>query len=114
MRGTAEELRKLRQECGLTVDRAAELTCTPKRTWQGWEQAPGTARASSPPGLVFAFLRQFKLLQEHDMEEYFDPQQVEEDFQERVGADEEGDASSSGNDDDHSDDCGEELGEPED
>lgn len=46
---TGEELREARQAAGLTMKQAAELSCTPYRTWQDWEtgkrRVPGIAGA---------------------------------------------------------------------
>lgn len=65
----------LRNQCGLTIAEAAYHAFTPKRTWAAWEQRPGAAGSSSPPGIAFAFLLLYRQLhiEEEDVESMPDP-----------------------------------------
>jgi DNA-binding transcriptional regulator YiaG len=48
------DLRAAREAAGLNMKEAAELSGTPYRTWQNWEQTNSNSRR--PPGLAFAWL----------------------------------------------------------
>jgi transcriptional regulator with XRE-family HTH domain len=53
---TGQQLKQLRKIAGLTIREAAEMTCTPQRTWENWEIDPSLPSHRKPPGIVFAFM----------------------------------------------------------
>ncbi len=54
-----KKLREARIAAGLTMKKAAELSNTPYRTWQGWEceKGPSSRRV---PGIAFAWLELYQ------------------------------------------------------
>jgi transcriptional regulator with XRE-family HTH domain len=63
-RGTAEDLRKLREEAGLTQTEACRLAGVPFTTWNNWERDPSFSSANSPPALIFSWLALYMKYQE--------------------------------------------------
>ena len=65
---TAEELKQLRKDAGLTQVNAAKLVCVTLRAWQQWEQSPDTVTSRRPPCWVFAFLNMYIFLKSKGIE----------------------------------------------
>lgn len=57
---TSRELTEARKAAGLTVKQAAELSITPYRTWNSWENEGKNGRR--PPGIAFAWLELYTKL----------------------------------------------------
>jgi DNA-binding XRE family transcriptional regulator len=48
-----DEIRAAREKLGLTIEQAAELVCSSKRTWQNWEADAKSAEHRRMPAAVW-------------------------------------------------------------